>query len=92
MTDPQNIHWTYRYNGPGNSSDQAHAVCYGDDGNVYAAGYSFGSGTSYDFTVISLAAVGIEENVTQAQPVSFLLQNTPNPFKQMTEIRYQITV
>ena len=50
--------WTYRYNGPGNNDDEANSIVYGADGNIYAAGYSYGSGTESDFTVISLASDG----------------------------------
>ncbi len=46
--------WTYRYNGPGYANDEAASVVYGLDGNVYAAGFSTGSGTLEDLTVISL--------------------------------------
>jgi hypothetical protein len=50
--------WTYTYNGPGNSSDQANSITYGDDGNLYAAGVSYGEDTYADFTVISLTTQG----------------------------------
>jgi hypothetical protein len=53
--------WVYRYNGPGSSHDDASSIVYGSDGNIYSAGKSYDSGTLYDFTVISLGAVGIEE-------------------------------
>jgi uncharacterized delta-60 repeat protein len=52
--------WVYRYNGPANSWDLANSLVYGADGNVYIAGYSTGSGTSYDFTVISLSSTGTQ--------------------------------
>jgi uncharacterized delta-60 repeat protein len=52
--------WVYRYNGPGDSTDWANSIVSGADGNIYAAGYSVGSGTSYDFTVISLTSSGSE--------------------------------
>ncbi|KPJ74036.1 hypothetical protein AMJ52_02240 [candidate division TA06 bacterium DG_78] len=88
LTSPDNVDWIYRYNGPDNSGDRGYAICYGDDGNVYGAGYSTGSETSLDFTVVSLCAVGIEENDTHAAPAFTLLQNTPNPFREKTEIRF----
>jgi len=52
--------WVYRYNGPGHSWDEARSIVYGSDGNIYAAGWSWGSGTAYDFTVISLTGAGTE--------------------------------
>lgn len=54
----QTENWVYRYNGPANSDDGALAVTYGEDGNIYAAGYSTGAGTDRDFTVISLTVAG----------------------------------
>jgi hypothetical protein len=54
--------WVYRYNGPGDRYDDAYSIVYGADGNIYAAGYSTGSGTGNDFTAISLnPAPGIAE-------------------------------
>jgi uncharacterized delta-60 repeat protein len=52
--------WVYTYNGPGNSRDVAYSIAYGSDGNIYAAGSSTGSGTSSDFTIISLGTTGDE--------------------------------
>jgi len=52
--------WVYRYNGPANGSDEARSIDFGVDGNVYAAGWSSGAGTSDDFTVISLNTSGHE--------------------------------
>jgi hypothetical protein len=53
--DTGDTNWVYRYNGPGNGSDVATSIVYGADSNIYAAGYSTGSGTGTDFTVISLS-------------------------------------
>jgi hypothetical protein len=47
--------WVYLYGGPGNDEDIVSSIDYGSDGNIYAAGYSVGSGTERDFIVISLA-------------------------------------
>lgn len=52
--------WVYRYNGPGNRDDEAKSIALGSDGNLYAAGYSYGSGTVRDFTVVSLTPSGDE--------------------------------
>ena len=47
----------YTYNGLGNGDDKAKTLIYGSDGNIYAAGYSTGSGNQ-DFTVISIDNAG----------------------------------
>jgi len=52
--------WVYQYNGPDNGDDWAYGVVYGNNGNIYAAGYSRGVGTTYDITVVSLTDSGIE--------------------------------
>lgn len=53
--------WVYRYNGPGNYIDEARALAYGLDGNIYAAGWSYGIAINHeDFTVISLTSDGVE--------------------------------
>jgi hypothetical protein len=54
----QTERWVYRYSGTGTYWDEAYKVVVGGDGNIYTAGYSYGSGTGYDFTVISLTAAG----------------------------------
>jgi uncharacterized delta-60 repeat protein len=59
--DPSGIErWTYIYNGPGNEDDGANSIVYGSDGYIYSAGYSYGIGSSADFTVISLTPFGNE--------------------------------
>jgi len=72
--------WVYRYNGPGNSSDQANAIIYGADGNLYTTGRSTGSGTGADFTIISLTTVGAVEEQRESSslkvvPVSTFFQD-----------------
>lgn len=57
--------WVYRYHGPGNYDDMAYSLAYGADGNIYAAGYSDGGSTYYDFTVVSLFPdLGVKEKNT----------------------------
>ena len=46
------IAWLRTYNGPGNGSDEAHAIYVDDSGNVYVTGESEGSGTSLDYATI----------------------------------------
>ncbi len=53
--------WVHKYDGPGSeidNSDAAYSVVCGSDGNIYAAGKSYGSGTWRDFTVVSVTASG----------------------------------
>ncbi|RKX71380.1 hypothetical protein DRP53_01720 [candidate division WOR-3 bacterium] len=50
--------WSYRYEGPGYSTDKALSIAQGSDGNLYIAGYSEGIGTLGDLTVISLTVSG----------------------------------
>ncbi len=44
--------WVRRYNGPGNSDDQAFALALDGGGNLYVTGNSFGSGTFVDYATI----------------------------------------
>ncbi|WP_375436335.1 T9SS type A sorting domain-containing protein [uncultured Hymenobacter sp.] len=44
--------WEQRYNGAGNSYDEAAAVTVDEANNVYVTGFSFGAGTGYDFATL----------------------------------------
>ena len=50
--------WVGRYNGPGNSTDEALAVVVESSGDVYVTGWSIGSGTSPDYATIRYYAHG----------------------------------
>ncbi len=56
--------WTYRYNGPGNAYNEAYSIVVGADKHIYAAGYTYGSGTWYkELTVVKLDTLGNEKHV-----------------------------
>ena len=44
--------WVRRYNGPGNSDDRAFAISLDDSGSCYVTGWSYGSGSNYDYATI----------------------------------------
>lgn len=56
--------WVYTYDGPAFYYDGATSIVFGDNNDVYAAGYSTGQGSYKDITVISLQAFCIEESVS----------------------------
>ena len=55
--------WVTRFNGPGNSSDQANAMAVDENGNVFVTGYSTSESSPYnlDFTTIKYNTSGIEQ-------------------------------
>jgi len=44
--------WVRTYNGPANATDWAEDIAVDASGNVYVTGYSFGSGTQFDYATI----------------------------------------
>lgn len=50
----QHERWVRNYDGPDNGDDWAYSIVHGRDGNLYATGFSEGTGTGRDFTVLSL--------------------------------------
>jgi hypothetical protein len=50
--------WTQRYNGLGNSAEQATAMCIDGSGNILMTGYSTGSGTGHDFATLKYSNDG----------------------------------
>lgn len=72
LTSSGGERWVYRYDGPAGYWDQAYALVYGADGDVYAAGYRSPVETSSDFTVISLDPVpGIAEGAVRTRNDAF---------------------
>ena len=50
--------WAKRYDGPGKNADLGQAITVDGLGNVYVTGYSWGSGTEYDYATIKYNAGG----------------------------------
>lgn len=57
LTPAGDTNWIYWYDG-GEDNDQAISITEGQDGSLYAAGYSYRDSTGRDFTVISLTDTG----------------------------------
>ena len=57
--------WVRRYDGPGNSDDQAYAVVVDSSGNVYVTGESKGSDALFDYATIKYDTNGTQQWVTR---------------------------
>jgi hypothetical protein len=94
LADDGTENWLYTYSAvPSYRWDEAYAIDFGLDGNIYAAGEdNCGAGGfwDYDFTVVSLDPItGVEETKTDYKQL-VRLDAMPNPFSKLTNIRYSI--
>lgn len=53
--------WVYRYNGPGNATDEVYSFQVDASGNVYLTGYSHGTTTGDDVCTIKLNSSGSQQ-------------------------------
>jgi uncharacterized delta-60 repeat protein len=51
--------WTNRFNGPGNSDDEATAIAVDPNGNVFVTGHQTGSSSFFDYATIKYSNAGV---------------------------------
>ena len=57
--------WVQRYNGPPGGDDVSLQIEVDNYGNIYVAGYSYGTGTGFDFVTIKYNSSGIQQWVNR---------------------------
>ena len=57
--------WVSRYNGPGNSDDNAYAICVDESGNVYVTGASKSSISDFDYATVKYNSIGVQQWVAR---------------------------
>ncbi|TKJ41332.1 hypothetical protein CEE36_08430 [candidate division TA06 bacterium B3_TA06] len=57
--------WVARYDGLVSSIDEAYAIALNGSGNVYVTGYSYGSGTDFDYATVKYDSSGVEQWVAR---------------------------
>lgn len=84
--------WVMRYNGSGNSTDNATALAVDGAGNVYITGYSsIVGGLTYTTIKYAQTATGLMQEVFNPPLTYKLEQNYPNPFNPSTNIEFLIS-
>ncbi len=81
--------WSARYDGTGHTQDEALAITVDNAGFVYVTGSSIGNVSYEDFLTIKYTCTGIEEVTAPEKQRTGLFVN-PNPFRNYTDIRWQI--